>query len=143
MADVTDSPERRFVKVEPQAVTEIWTLIRPHLESLLLVCDGEYSARNVFDLILAGKFHLWLAYSKDSIDGIAISYFVDYPLKRKLMIVGAAGEGAKAWLGDAMSEMKKYASDNGCSNAQIRGRKGWHKLLPDWAFRQVVLEVDL
>ncbi len=140
---MSDDLGKRFVRVEPAALDEIWQHVRPHVDDLLLISQGEYGVRDIYDMIQQDRMQLWLCWTKDSIEGVVISYFVVYPRMKKLVITGAAGLGARTWLDDALTTIKEYGLEHGCDFAQIRGRKGWRKLLPDWTLKQEVLEKRL
>lgn len=133
------SESKIFQRVPMKAAIEVWQLVRSHIEAVLARSNGEMHSIDVFEAILDGRFDLWLAYTKNQIEGCAVTQIVHFPRAKHLLVVIAGGENARAYVPEAMPQIEDYAREQGCNCVEITARKGWQKHLPEYEFTQVVL----
>ena len=72
---------------------------------------------------------------------IAITYVSDFPLQRILNLWLIAGDFQTIMKNQ--SKVFQWAKDRGCNQAQLEGRKGWSKMLPDWSVTGVIMRRGL
>ena len=107
---------------------------------LLERSQSKHTITGIFERILSGHYQLWLAYSSNNLDGIALSNIESWDNGTKTLFVeGCAGKSAQIHIEQAMQSIEAYARDNGCADINVIGRKGWVKLLPAYALTHVTL----
>jgi len=100
--------------------------------SKLLACleDDRVNIDNIYDKIVDGDWHLWVAFNDDkTIYSVAITCFVYYPLVTNVRVVFLAGEH-EDWA-DIIRIFEEFAKINDCHEVEIKGRKGWERVLRD------------
>ena len=109
------------------AIDNRWSDISKLLECLE---DDRVNIDNIYDKIVDGEWHLWVAVdSDDSIYSVAVTTFIHYPLVTNLRIVFLAGEFEK-WA-EIIRIFEQFALINDCHEVEIKGRKGWERVLRD------------
>ncbi len=127
-------------RVQPGDLPEAW----PRYRKLLLDVldrDRAFSEADILTLLLTGRRGLLVCESGAEVSAICIFEVVDLPQMRKLIVRYVAGDGdlivsAAPWF----LEQGRAA---GCHEAELYGRNGWARRLPDWEQHYVVLRKDL
>lgn len=126
----------QLVCVDPALISAAWPhakhLIRAALEATKL---SEFAPLELE--VLAGKQLLWLAWGT-SIEAAATTQLCD----GVCVLTACAGNNRERWL-PLLSQIEKYAKDEGCHAMRIFGRKGWHRVLDGYHIEHVVLEKEL
>lgn len=116
--------------------------IKKYLDKVLLKAT-EVTEHSVMEGIFKGNSQLWLARdSKEEVVGIVVTYLVTYPTTKRLLIHLLGGDDIKEWV-HTISSIEKWAESKGLEGIEIRGRKGWLKLLPDYSCKTVLMIKEL
>lgn len=122
--------------VPPKEVEQIWQYAGPMIRAAIErtdLGDFEYIEENV----LRGNQLLWLAIS-DHIEAAATTH-----LSRNVCTITAcSGHQRERWL-PLLSEIEKYARNEGCHTMRLGGRKGWERVLNGYRVEHVILEKAL
>lgn len=111
--------------ISVNAIDNRWSEI-----SNLLAClvDERLNLKNIYDKIVSGEWHLWVAFDDDqTIYSVAVTCFVYYPLVTNVRVVLLSGEHEK-WA-DIIRIFEEFAKINDCHSVEIKGRKGWERVL--------------
>lgn len=105
--------ERAFAKSPPGDVT------------VGMVRAGLASARDL----------LWiLRDDKGGLIGAAVTQMKAEPNGKTCLILAAGGVGVSGHIATVMKTIEQYAQSCGCVAVMLRGRKGWRRVLPGYAF---------
>src|SRR5262245_13344109 len=116
-----------LVCVDPERVHEIWPLAGPLLRRAI-ARTGLSAFPEIEREVLCGNSLLWIAVDSEGGD-IAILAAASTRLQRTdagkvCVITACAGNDMPRWLG-LISEIEKFATNEGCRCVRIYGRKGW------------------
>lgn len=104
---------------------------------------GRLLARDVLDLVLAGRMQLWVAHEPpEAIRAVCLTEVIDYPRKRVCRIVALFGRGFRAWV-PMRGEIEAWARRQGCGAMEAVARLGWARVAPDYELTHVFLEKEL
>ncbi len=101
---------------------------------------GEFSLEDIIDGLSVGAYQGW------NVDGLfAVTVINDYPQKRICVIQLCGGTMTKEALEKGLLLIESFAKENGCTDLQLQGRKGWVKVLSQYGFAEqyVVLNKSL
>jgi hypothetical protein len=127
--------------VPPDRVGAVWPLVAVRLERAMRRGDcGDYAAvrRAVHD----GGMLLWLAWDGTAIIAAAVTELARLNGRKICTIVACGGEGWPRF-GALIAGLEKFARAEGCEAVRIVGRKGWARVLPDYAIKRIILEKAL
>jgi len=131
---------KRVVSVEELALNQ--QVIKKYLDKVLLKAT-EVTEQSVMESIFKGDSQLWLARNtEDKVVGIVVTYQVTYPTTKRLLIHLLGGTEIKEWV-QTISSIEEWAESKGLNGIEIRGRKGWLKLLPDYSCKTVLMIKEL
>lgn len=88
----------------------------------------------------SGGALLWIAAENNRIEAAAVTELRRTELSRSCVIVACGGRGDWASL---IGPIENYARAEGCDCVRLFGRKGWGRVLPDYAATKIVLEKRL
>ncbi len=131
----------RAVCVDPKRINEIWPHVRALIEAaikrtgLSAFCDVE-------DEILCGDGLLWLAWDGDTIKAAASTSLQVTDAGLVCVLTACGGHDMHEWL-PLLADIETYAKAEKCRCVRIFGRKGWAKVLNDYAVKNVVLDKEL
>lgn len=89
--------------------------------------------------ILKRRALLWLVWNEPSIEGAAVTQVEKTESSKVCTIVACGGDGMRAWV-HLIGKLEDYARQQQCDCVRIVGRKGWQRVLPDYATAKVILE---
>lgn len=101
--------------------------------------DGSMTLGDVYDAIARREMQLWGAW-QDGWRAAAVTQIIAQPRQTVFLIVLAGGEQADAWL-PLLDDLCRYGKERGADVAEICGRHGWRKWLPDWESQTVLRRV--
>jgi len=131
---------KRVVSIEELALNQ--QVIKKYLDSVLIKAT-EVTEQSVMESIFKGDSQLWLARStEDKVVGIVVTYQVTYPTTKRLLIHLLGGTEIKEWV-HTIASIEEWAESKGLNGIEIRGRKGWLKLLPDYSCKTVLMIKEL
>lgn len=124
-------------------IERVWPFVESLVSDGCKFSGGRFLPEDIKGYLLAEKMGLWVAHDGQKAQGIAITEILEYPRLRACGCVLMAGDNAKDWLPAMKDELEAYAAAKGCAKCEIGGRKGWQRLLPDYAWSGITLEKDL
>lgn len=89
--------------------------------------------------VLAGRALLWLVWNEPDIEGAAVTQVTKTESSKVCTIVACGGGGMRDWV-HLIGKLEDYARQQGCNCVRIAGRKGWQRVLKDYATAKVILE---
>lgn len=133
--------DSQILCVDPTRISEAWPLVRSAIEAAFNKVDiGRFD--ELQNDVLNGDALLWLVH-RDSKVLAAIVTQITLSQKSKVCMVSAlAGSGRGEWL-HLEAKIAAYAKDAGCVAMRMIGRRGWKRVLRDYAEIGVVLERQL
>lgn len=115
-------------------IDDVWQQVAPFLNEAISYSDGKFTLRKLHDLLVAKHMQLWVAVTKKNIiKACAVTEIVDYPAKRVLFIVFAAGIEMHEWIKN-IEVLQNFAAYHDCEAVEIYGRPGWEKVLKDYGY---------
>jgi len=100
-----------------------WARLEKHVRAALKYAPDSHSDRTVLDRILTGKAQFF-AYE----DSCMITEIIKYP-KNKVCRVWIAGGNLKQ-IHQLGEQVVAWATEQGCTDAEIVGRDGWERAAP-------------
>lgn len=129
--------------VPAASIQKYWLVVEKFVASALKYSNGRYRLVDVFAALIKQDMQLWVAGNEDgSVKVCAITEVIDYPSMRVANFFLVAGEEREGWL-HHLESVEEWAREKGCVKLELRGRKGWEKVLKDWNMSQIILEKDL
>lgn len=135
------SVEPRLVLRSPSAVD---SLTQQELGWLALALRGDprTSLPGLLADIREERAQLWVVAEGCETLALVVTWIGRYERCDVFEIQLCAGTGMHHWL-HLLGELEGHARALGCRLIELRGRRGWERLLPDYAFRGVSLEKEL
>ena len=130
-----------LVCVDPARVDEVW----PHVAALIAAAMRRGGLGEVADVARGlhdGAALLWLAWDGKRIVAAAATELACVNGEKLCTILACGGAGF-ARFGHLIGGLERYARAEGCVRIRICGRKGWVRVLPDYAIRRVIIEKNL
>lgn len=120
-----------FSLVPVEYVDHLEPRLHPELQRAAEQSFGRYTADDIFDLVRAGQWQLWVAFDKDVFkpDLAFVTTIVQYPRTRALQVIACAGSRFFKHFPDVDATLRQYARDQGCTIFETYGRQGWGKVL--------------
>jgi hypothetical protein len=132
------SPSAELICIDPARVAEFW----PHVRGLILGAikrTGLSSSADVEASILSGGSLLWIAWNGARIEAAASTRIAMTDSGKVCTLVACGGGDRRRWM-PMLGKLEIYAKAEGCSRVRIFGRKGWTRVLKNYAVKHVVLE---
>ncbi len=126
------------VCVDPARVEEVWPLARQFIKTAMEHADfGPFSVveHDVFN----GDALLWLAWIDPIIQAAAVTQVSQSAKGKVCTIVACGGSDHPQWIG-LLGQLEAYAKSLECKTMRLIGRRGWRRVLPDYAITKVILE---
>jgi hypothetical protein len=103
---------------------------------------GENSAQQVLEFVQDNNWALTYYCQDDEPIGLVAYVVVTYPAHRTLVVVGAAGASASAWL-EASEVLIELAKSKGCTKVEAKGRKGWSRVFKAQGWRELYRTIGI
>ena len=117
-------------------------VIKKYLHKVLVKAT-EVTEESVMENIFKGNSQLWLVKcNEEEVVGIVVTNPVTYPTTKRLLIHLLGGTEIQKWVHN-ISTIEDWAKSKGLEGIEIRGRKGWLKLLPDYSCKTVLMVKEL
>jgi hypothetical protein len=101
------------------------------------------TAPAIYKELLAGTAQLWLASSEEcGVESGMITKIADNAERRICLIEALGGNSRQRWM-EHLATIEAWAASKGCDAVQVKGRRGWAKMLPDFKLTSITLEKDL
>jgi hypothetical protein len=117
--------------VPSEMVQAIWPRVFPHLTKAAEYTFGRYEPEDIFDFVVTGGAHMWVALREDAIEGVTITRFWQYPRKLCLDVVFLGGENWEDWKDDMFDILQRWATESGCDVIESSGRPGFARAFKD------------
>ena len=118
-------------------VDKVWDGVGKVLQPAIDLQDG-YMLEDVKAMIKHRNWQLWTGITDDNVVKVAMVTRIDtYPRKKACVICFLAGEDMKNWK-HLLSDIENWAVQNGCTELEIQGRKGWVREMKDFKHTDVV-----
>jgi hypothetical protein len=121
---------------------QLWLHAKPHIErfsseTMLISPDDMYRD------ISTGDKQLWMTEAEGIVNAVVITQI--YPTQKGSIccVWAACGNSGIESLVKVLGEIEKWARSIDCVALEIRGRKGWSRVLPQFKQTGVLLEKDL
>ncbi len=129
------------VCVDPALVHLVWPRVSHWIKAALERGDmGTFGS--VESDVLAARALLWVVWNDPDLEGAAVTQVGKTESSKVCTIVACGGGGMRTWV-HLIGTLEDYARDQGCDCVRIVGRKGWQRVLQDYATAKVILEKRL
>jgi len=117
--------------VPTQFIWNVWSEVEPILETAVENSFGRYETNDIYREILEQIQQLWIVQDKnlDKIIATITTTITQYPRKKYLSGIFAAGERADEWIEEMMRILDIFGKENSCDGFEIIGRAGWERKL--------------
>lgn len=112
----------------PEHVVAIWSKVVGYIKLSTDYSYGRFEPEDVLDLILEGRYLLWIAYEGSDIKGAVVTSVVQYPRKKFLYLMFCGGEDGFDWKEEMLKMLQCWAFDSQCDGIEANGRLGWSKI---------------
>lgn len=120
----------------------VWKLV----ERGAAIDNGRTSPEEIWASVLEGRSKLWLVIDEEAepkkIVGLVLTAIVHYPAFDACDIQLCVGDDIRFWL-HLLSDIEKWAEEQGCKTMELTGRKGWGRYLEDYRLRRVIMVKSL
>lgn len=144
MRDSVDALE--ITAIPLAAVEYVWSDVEPMLEKATNTSGGRYNTIAVLDALLKGDIALWVVLDEATPVAAMTTRVTQFPNGRRSLAIDWIGGGRmKEWLPLVQETFVRYARDNGCTEIQGFGRKGWERVLRTygWKPEYIAYKMDL
>ena len=118
-------------------VDKVWSRVGKILQPAVDLQDG-YRLEDVKAEIKHRNWQLWVgADSDDEVLVVAVTRIEIYPRKKACVICFLAGTEMPKWK-HLLGDIEDWAVQNGCTELEIQGRKGWVREMKDFTHTDVV-----
>lgn len=131
-----------YSAVTSEHIDGVWPVVAPLIEKSLVYFDNRVDIDDIYNSLKARNNQLWLVIRDGEILTAVVTEITIYPKKKVLNIAYLAGRDFRSWQ-DGIDILKDFAKSLGCSSIEIRGRRGWEKLLKDFRVLNVTQVLDL
>lgn len=127
---------------QPETLTELWPHAKPHLErfsaeTLLTSADDMYRD------IASGSKQLWMTEADSQVMAVVVTHVYATQRGKVCGVCAACGNSGIEALLSVLAEIEKWARSIDCVAIEVRGRKGWLRVLPEFEQTGIILEKDL
>lgn len=131
-----------YFAVTSDRIDTFWGDVAPLIEEALVYFDDRVGIEDIYKSLKTRNNQLWLILRSGEILTAVITEITIYPKKKVLNIAYLAGLDFRSWH-DGLEILKDFARSHGCSSIEIRGRRGWERLLKDFRVLNVTQVLDL
>jgi hypothetical protein len=131
--------------VPVEHVPDVWDEVRPYLNKVTAMTHGRYETEDVYDFVMHKGYLLWIAFDEQTIKGVVVTFFMEYPRSKYLYLLMCAGEEGDSWKMPMLELLQRFARDNECVGLEASGRLGWAKIFKGQGYRPLwqVFEVPV
>lgn len=122
--------------LQSHEIASHWNLIEPFLRRIK---KSDWTCEEVKAELEAARAQLWGFHAEAHVIGILITKLEETSAGLRGLLWIAAGEPLEAGLQIYRAHIEPWLKAKGCKYAQILGRKGWARVLPDYENVGVVL----
>jgi hypothetical protein len=126
--------------IQPQDVREVWPRVEPLVVRAIERANGDFGIDDVLASLQAGSRQLFVTWP--ALDAIAITQSEKRHGGLVLHVFAMAGRLPTNWRG-ILSNLEQWAADQGCIAVELRGRRGWARLMPDYDASMVFMRKEI
>ncbi len=137
--------------VPTEMLPKVWAQVAPLIGKSV---DGPAAFRttilDIYDWCLKGKYSLWIVADQETkkISAAWVTTVVIHPAYKALSIQYVGGDALETWIKEAMTILKRFAVDCGCSAIEACAREGWVRKLKketddEWQRVSVLIRLEL
>jgi hypothetical protein len=116
--------------VPPLHIQMVWEQVEAFLVPAVEKSNGRWSMDYLYGTLVSGQKHLWVVFDETkSINCVAVTSVVDYPLKKMLSIEFLGGNDIESWVFKLLDVLNRFAWDAGCGGIEATARFGFWKWL--------------
>ncbi|MBR1219437.1 hypothetical protein JQ557_15645 [Bradyrhizobium sp. U87765 SZCCT0131] len=127
--------------VPPERVALVW----PHVEGFLgAACarSGDWTLEALRGALDRVEMLLWVLWDGEAFRAAAVTEVMIVPRGKICRIVVCGGRRATSWP-HALAPIEAYARELGCTAMRVDGRRGWQRVLDNYAMQWITLEKRL
>lgn len=129
------------IRVDPRHARLCWPVAQPFIDRAILRTDLSHTL-DIKNEILSGVGLLWLGFEDDKLMAAATTLLMHTDKSKICLITAFSADDMEKWL-PFMTQIEDYARAEKCDAVRAYGRKGWEKVLKDYASTHIVLEKAL
>ena len=111
--------------VPPESVYDVWSRTYSFMRDAAHYTHGRYEPEDILDSITQYDHQLWVAFKDQTIKGVTVTCFKQYPRMKCLDMIFCAGDDGMEWKAPMLKLLQHWACDNGCDRIMATGRVGW------------------
>lgn len=109
-----------------------WVILEPYIQRFLDKGNGESTAFDIGQKAINNLYQVWVIQNKaGDIVGVSVTKVDTYPQHKSLHILGLSGELWDEWKHLHNTCFEPFATQHGCSEITIWGRRAWTKKLKE------------
>lgn len=118
--------------------------VTPFIDKVIPYTGGRYETEDIFDFLKDGRMTLWVCFHAmdQKINGIVVTYELEYPRKRVFNILLCAGKGLKECYKPMLELLEKVAKKRKCDSIEVNGRQGWMRLMKKDGYKEVTRLIE-
>lgn len=113
----------------------VWHEVIPLLKRSLEYADGKYEVGDVYAFLKSRDMQLFVCMRHGVVASFAITQIVNYPRKKILYVLFAAGIDLHEWP-DYMQQIIDWGHVMQCNDIEVPGREGWARVLREQGFKK-------
>jgi len=129
-----------LVCVDPERIGEFWPHFAEFIRRAMRRGQGDFAGTERD--VLAGRALLWLAHENHHVIAAAVTQIDDDHVGKRCNLVACGGHDFDRFR-HLIEGIEKYARIEGCKAVEITGRKGWSRVVRDYAIKHVTLRKEL
>ncbi len=134
---------KRAFPIHSTGALSVWHQALPFVDRAMKFDNGRVSTDDLLDKIQSRDMQLWFGVEDDRLDMVAITEICIWPQMKVARFVVLAGEDFDSWWAFARPMFAEWAQREGCTQFEVKGRKGWLKKLRGWALDHVVMRTEV
>ena len=111
--------------------------IFPHISKAAEYTFGRYEPEDIIEVILDGDAHLWAVFEGDTVVGVTVTRFWQYPRKKCLDMLFIGGDEGFSWKDVMLDTLQRWGRDSGCEVIESSGRPGFARVFKDDGYKML------
>jgi len=129
-----------LVPIIPAYARSIWPQIERWVASATDQTGNWWAPKDVLSGIERDKLVAWVVTDAERLFGM-VGCEIEYAANHSICVIClCAGDEMQRWL-HLLPEIENWASENGCSEVQVRGRPGWVRRLKSYGYGERYIAV--
>lgn len=99
------------------------------LDRALAIAGGTHTAEDIAEAVEQGRMQSWV-----NDDSFVVTEVLQFPQTKALNVFLAVGDLTKVMA--LQPDIEAFGRKHGCKVMRMEGRKGWHRVLPHYGWKQ-------